>query len=172
MLKENVEKALNNQIAMEGNASFFYLSMASWCEQQGLEGSSEFFYRQAEEEHEHMMRIFRYVLEMDGKAASPAISKAPDDFASIQDIFSDVYQHEQKVTQSINELVNLSAEENDHTTYQFLQWFVVEQREEETLIRSILDRLKLIGSGPQSLYFIDKEITDINRMIGDSDSSE
>lgn len=172
MLKENIEKALNEQIAMEGNASFFYLSMASWCEQQGLEGSSEFFYRQAAEEHEHMMRIFRYILEMDGKAISPAIIKAPEDFRSIQDIFSDVYEHEQKVTQSINSLVDLSAQENDHTTYQFLQWFVAEQREEETLIRSIRDKLKLIGSGPQSLYFIDKEITDINGAIAESESSE
>lgn len=172
MLKENIEKALNDQIAMEGNASFFYLSMASWCEQQGLEGSSEFFYRQATEEHEHMMRIFRYILEMDGKAISPAIKKAPEEFKSIQDIFDDVYHHEKKVTQSINNLVDLSAKENDHTTYQFLQWFVAEQREEETLIRSILDKLKLIGSGPQSLYFIDKEITDVNNAIGENESSE
>jgi len=172
MLKENIEKALNDQIAMEGNASFFYLSMASWCEQQGLEGSSEFFYRQATEEHEHMMRIFRYILEMDGKAISPAIKKAPEEFKSIQDIFDDVYHHEKKVTQSINNLVDLSAKENDHTTYQFLQWFVAEQREEEALIRSILDKLKLIGSGPQSLYFIDKEITDVNNAIGENESSE
>ncbi len=172
MLKETVQKALNDQIAMEGYASFLYLSMASWCEQQGLEGSSEFFYRQAAEEHDHMMRIFRYVLEMDGTAIAPAIKKVPDQFESIQKIFNDVYLHEQQVTQSINNLVTLSSDENDHTTYQFLQWFVVEQREEETLVRSILDKLKLIGDGPQSLYFIDKEVTDINGGIEDGETSD
>ncbi|MCB0689957.1 MAG: ferritin [Saprospiraceae bacterium] len=166
MLSEKMEAALNDQIAMEGYASFFYLSIASWCEYQGMEGASEFFYRQATEEHDHMMRIFRYVLEMDKKAIAPAIQQPPSDFKSIQSIFNDVYAHEQKVTTSINQLVNLANEENDHSTHNFLQWYVSEQREEEALIRSILDKLKLIGDGPQSLYFIDKEITQINSQVG------
>lgn len=165
MLSDKMEAALNDQIAMEGYASFLYLSMASWCEYQGLEGTSEFFYRQAAEEHDHMMRIFRYVLEMDGKSIVPSIRQAPVDFESVQSIFADVYQHEQKVTASINNLVDLANGENDHSTHNFLQWYVTEQREEEALIRSILDKLKLIGTGPQSLYFIDKEITQINGQI-------
>lgn len=165
MLSEKMESALNDQIAMEGYASFLYLSMASWCEFHGMEGTSQFFYRQATEEHDHMMRIFRYVLEMDSKAIVPAIAQPPTQFKSIQSIFDDVYAHEQKVTASINQLVTLAAEENDHSTHNFLQWYVSEQREEEALIRSILDKLKLIGDGPQSLYFIDKEITQINTQV-------
>lgn len=163
MLKETIQKALNDQIEMEGYASFLYLSMASWCEQQGLEGTSQFFYRQSAEEHDHMMRIFKYILEMDGASVAPAIPKPPQDFESIQNLFDQVYHHEQKVTRSICELVEQTSKESDHTTYQFLQWFVVEQREEETLIRTILDKIRLIGNGPQSLYFIDKEVTEINK---------
>ncbi len=168
MLENKIEQALNDQIAMEGYASFLYLSMASWCEQQGLEGTSQFFYRQSAEEHDHMMRIFRYILEMDGKAVSPEVKQPPQKFESIQKIFDDVYEHEQKVTRSISKLVELADEMDDHTTYQFLQWFVLEQREEETLVRSILDKLKIIGDGPQSLYFIDKEVTMINEREGGS----
>ena len=74
-----------------------------------------------------------------------------------------VYEHEQKVTHSIHELVALSLEDKDHTTYNFLQWYVEEQREEEALMRSISDKIKLIGEGGQSLYYIDKEITAINK---------
>ncbi|NND32239.1 MAG: ferritin [Saprospiraceae bacterium] len=162
MLTKKMESALNNQIEMEAYASFLYLAMASWCEQQGLEGTSNFFYRQAAEEHDHMMRIFKYILEMDGKAVVPSIDKPPHEFESVQALFADVYTHEQKVTGAINQLVELSANENDHSTHNFLQWYVMEQREEEALMRTILDKLKLIGTGPQSLYFIDKEITDIN----------
>lgn len=165
MLSDKMEAALNEQIAMEGYASFLYLSMASWCEYQGLEGTSEFFYRQAAEEHDHMLRIFRYILEMDGKSVVPGIKQAPTDFESVQSIFDEVYRHEQRVTSSINNLVDLANGENDHITHNFLQWYVNEQREEEALIRSILDKLKLIGTGPQSLYFIDKEITQINDQI-------
>lgn len=162
MLSEKMEAALNQQIGMEAYASFLYLSMASWCEHQGLEGTSQFFYRQSVEEHDHMMRVFKYVLEMDKRAIVPAVEQPPVNFASIQSIFQDVYAHEQKVTSAINKLVNLANEENDHSTHNFLQWYVTEQREEEVLIRNILDRLRLIGDGPQSLYFIDKEITEIN----------
>lgn len=168
MLTSKMEKALNDQIGMEGYASFLYLSMASWCEDQGMEGTAEFFYRQAAEEHDHMMRIFRYVLEMDGKSIVPKIDKPPHDFEDIQTIFNDVYAHEQKVTRAINELVDLANKENDHTTHNFLQWYVAEQREEEALVRGILDKIKLIGDGAQSLYFIDKEVTIINEQAANT----
>ena len=74
-----------------------------------------------------------------------------------------VYTHEQKVTNSINQIVTLSNQENDHATHLFLQWYVGEQQEEEALMRTILDKIKLIGSGPQSLYYIDQEIDKTNK---------
>lgn len=78
-------------------------------------------------------------------------------------MFEQVYAHEQKVTASINELLSLAYKDNDHTTLNFLQWYVTEQREEEALMRGILDRIKLIGNGPMSLYYIDKEMEKINK---------
>lgn len=38
-----IEKAINEQIAMEAEASFSYLSMAVWCDYKGLEGTAQFF---------------------------------------------------------------------------------------------------------------------------------
>ena len=61
MISEKMESALNNQIALEGYASFLYLAMASWCDKEGLEGCAEFMHRQSEEEREHMLRIFHYI---------------------------------------------------------------------------------------------------------------
>ena len=162
MLSKKMEAALNKQIELEAYASFLYLSMASWCDQEGLEGCQKFMYRQSEEEREHMMRIFNYVNELDGHALVPAVKRPPTKFKSVQNMFKMVYSHEQKVTKAIHELVALSHEEKDHTSFNFLQWYVEEQREEEVLMRSILDRIKLIGGGPQSLYYIDKEIEKIN----------
>lgn len=164
MISKKMEKALNNQIELEGYASFLYLSMASWCDLEGLEGCSKFMYRQSEEELAHMLRIFNYISEVDGHALAPGIKKAPHHFKSVQELFNLVYAHEQKVTQSINELVALSLQEKDHTTYNFLQWYIEEQREEEALMRTILDKIKIIGEGAQSLYFIDQELEKINAM--------
>lgn len=164
MLSSKMEVALNKQLELEGYASFLYLSMASWCEREGLEGCAKFMYRQSTEENEHMMRIFNYINEVDGHALAPAINQPPHTFESVKVLFDQVYAHEQKVTAAINNLVALSYEEKDHATLNFLQWYVEEQREEEALMRTILDRIKLIGDGPQSLYYIDLELEKINEI--------
>lgn len=156
-------KTLNEQIAMEGYASFLYLSMAGWFENKSMQGCASFMYRQSQEEHTHMMKLFHYLIEMDAVAISPAIKAPPIDFTDAKTVFSDTLAHEKRVTQSINDIVELAIKESDHSTYAFLQWYVTEQREEESLMRTILDKINLIGDGPQSLYFIDKEIEAINQ---------
>lgn len=163
MLSEKMIKVLNEQISMEGYASFLYLSKGGWFENKSMLGCAAFMYRQSQEEHGHMMRIFHYLLEMDAVAVSPAIKQPPAKFKDVKQIFSDTLAHEQKVTKSINDIVELAIKESDHATYAFLQWYVTEQREEETLMRTILDKINLIGNGTQSLYFIDKEIEAINQ---------
>ncbi len=162
MISNAMVAALNQQISLEAYASFLYLSMGSWCDREGMEGCALFMHRQSTEERVHMLKIFDYLSEVDGHALTPAIKEPPHEFSSVQEMFQTVYAHEQKVTASINELVALSNKENDHSTGVFLQWYVNEQREEESLMRSILDKIKLIGDGPQSLYFIDLEIAKIN----------
>jgi ferritin len=163
MISKTMEDALNKQITLEGYASFLYLSMASWCDKEGLQGCAAFMHRQSDEERQHMLRIFHYISEVNGHALAPAVAQPPHNFESVHKLFEQVYAHEQKVTASIHELISLSYKDNDHTTLNFLQWYVTEQREEEALMRNILDRLKLIGDGPMSLYYIDKEIEKINK---------
>lgn len=162
MISNAMVAALNQQISLEAYASFLYLSMASWCDREGMEGCALFMHRQSAEERMHMLKIFGYLSEVDGHALTPEIKQPPHEFSSVQEMFQKVYTHEQKVTASINDLVALSNQENDHSTGVFLQWYVNEQREEEALMRSILDKIKLIGDGPQCLYFIDLEIAKIN----------
>ncbi|GJM32171.1 MAG: ferritin [Saprospiraceae bacterium] len=158
-----MEKALNQQITLEAYASYLYLSMASWCHREGLEGCAKFMHRQSDEERQHMLRIFYYISQIDGYALAPEVKQPPHEFKSVGKLFEAVYAHEQKVTQSINELIAQSYKEKDHTTHNFLQWYVEEQREEEALMRTILDKIKLIGDSPQSLYFIDMEVEKINK---------
>jgi ferritin len=162
MLSEKVLNALNKQIELEGYASFLYLSMASWCDKEALAGCTAFMRRQSDEEREHMLKLYDYISDRDGHALTPSVAQVPHEFDSVQNMFEMVYAHEQKVSASINNIVTLCLSENDHTTQLFLQWYIGEQQEEEALMRSILDTIKLIGNGPQSLYYIDKEIQKIN----------
>ncbi len=119
-----------------------------------------------------MLRIFHYISDVDGMAVTPGIKQPPVDFPSIRELFEEVYVHEQKVTASIHKLLDLCNEEDDYTTHNFLQWYITEQREEEALMRNILDKIKLIGDGPQSLYFIDKEVEAINTAAAAAESKE
>ena len=164
MISDKLVEALNGQIEMEAYASFLYLSMSCWCESKGLKGCAAFMRRQSEEENVHMLKIVDYMLDVDHCPKVPAVQQPPSDFESIVTLMHDVFEHEKKVTRSIHNLIEMCNKEDDFATFNFLQWYVTEQREEESLMREILDKIKLIGDGPQSLYYIDKEMEAINVM--------
>lgn len=166
MLSEKTLEALNQQISLEGFASASYLAMASWCEREGLEGCATFFYEQSAEERMHMMKIIRYINEMDGHALVGAQKAPKAEYESIQEVFKCTYEQEKEVTSAIYNLLSIADEEKDHSTTLFLQWYVAEQREEEAQIRTIMDKIKIIGTGGQSLYFIDQEVDKINQQRG------
>ena len=158
MLTDKLNQALNRQIAMEAFASAYYLSMASWCDQNGFKGSATFFYKQSDEERMHMLKIFHFVNEMEGKAVVPAVEAPPSSFDNYKALFEIALSHERKVTKSIYEISTMAREENDLATFQLMQWFVDEQREEETQMIEILDKLKLIKDDGVGLYMLDKEL--------------
>jgi len=165
MISKKVEDALNHQILLEAESSQFYLAMASWSEGQGLNGTSEFFYRQSDEERQHMLKLVRYVNERGGTALIPATSKPKDDYNDIIHVFEEFLSHEINVTEKINEVVGICLDERDFTTQNFMQWYVSEQIEEEATARGIMDKLKLIGSDKGGLYLFDR---DIEGLIGQS----
>ncbi len=158
MLSKKIQKALNDQIAAEDYAFHYHLSMASWCDKSGLQGSGKFLYDSSEKEKQHMMKLFRYVNDAGGHAIVQAVDTPPREFKSISDIFQRTLEHEKLVTKSINALVDLCLQEKDYSTFNFLQWYVAEQHEEERLINSILDLIKIAGVEGRGLFLIDKEI--------------
>ncbi len=162
MISEKIEKALNKQIAVEANAAFTYLSMASWADNHGIEGAAAFFYTHASEEHAHMMKIVHFVNEVGGKAVIPSVPQPAEAYDNITEICKKAYKHEQQVSKSIHAIVELAQQENDHVVDEFLRWFVAEQKEEEVLFMRVMDKIKLIGEGGQSLYYIDKELNALN----------
>lgn len=164
MISSKMASALNAQIELEGYASNLYLAMSAWCDSQGLNGCKEFMRRQSDEEREHMLRIVDYLHTVDGTVEIPKTDKPPVEWDSVSSMFEMVFAHEQKVTKAIFNLVELAQNEKDFSADNFLQWYIEEQREEEDLMRNILDKIKLIGDTNSSLYYIDKEVEEINKM--------
>ena len=158
-LASDVEEMLNQQIQMEAGASAFYLSAASWCEQEGYVGCANFLYAHSDEERAHQMRIFRFVNEVGGRAKAPAIGEQQANFDSLRQVFELLLEHEIEVTKSINRLVDYTMAQKDYNTFSFLQWFVAEQREEEVVARRTLEIFDIIDErSPAGLWNIDKQI--------------
>jgi len=158
MLSAAIVDMLNEQINLEFYSSNLYLQMGAWCDQEGLGGSANFLTGHAAEEMSHMTRIWGYVGESGGLPKLGAIAEPTSEFESIKDLFDQVFEHECYVTSRINGLVQAAFDEKDMTTFNFLQWYIAEQHEEEALFRSILDKIKVIGLEGKGLYFIDQEL--------------
>jgi ferritin len=151
-----VMDALNDQIALEMHASASYLAMASWCDQRELVNSKAFFYKQAEEERAHGMKIFNFVNDAGGAAISPSIPEVNNDFESLRTVYETSLDQEIQVTQSIYKAFKKARSVDDFASEVFLQWFVTEQVEEEDTVRSILDVFELMGDMP--LKMIDERL--------------
>jgi ferritin len=166
MLSEKMLKALNEQITLEFYSSNLYLQMSSWCEFNALDGCAKFLKVHAAEEMEHMQRLFTYVNETGGLAIVGQIDAPPVEFKSISEIFKETYEHEVFITSKINKLAKIAQQEDDFSTFNFLQWYVAEQHEEEKLFKSIIDKIEMIG--PSGLFFIDKEVENmVNATTGE-----
>lgn len=159
MLSKAIQDALNKQVQMEAESSQAYLAMASWSEiQPGLEGVSNFFYKQSDEERIHMLKLVRFINERGGFAVVPPLDQPTLTFTSLKKLFEEFLKHELKVSDSINDLVHLSLTEKDYATHNFLQWYVNEQIEEERTARTLNDKLELIGDDKSGLYLFDRDI--------------
>ncbi|MFM7637797.1 MAG: ferritin, partial [Crocinitomicaceae bacterium] len=151
-MNNRVEAALNDQIKKEASSSQYYLAMASWAENNGLNGTAKFMYTHSDEERFHMLKLVKFVNERGGTAIIPSIDQPPVKFKDLKNVFELLLEHEIGVTASINNLVDICLQEKDYTTHNFVQWYVSEQLEEEALARTILDKLKLIGSDNSGMY--------------------
>jgi len=163
---------LNRQVNLEVFSSNQYRQMSTWCEQKGLTNCATFLLSQAEEELDHMRKLWTFINETGGMADMGALDAPISSFDSAAEVFESAMAHEKKVTRSINEMVAHAFSEQDFATFNFLQWFVSEQVEEEALFQTILDRMGLIGSGDRSLYFFDQEIAQIQAQIPNGPAGE
>ena len=156
ILNVEVVDLLNQQIGLEQHASSKYLAMASWCDQRELRNSATYFYKQAEEEREHMLKIFKFVNDNGGNAISPTVENVPLEFESLRAVFEASLDAEIKVTNAIHHAFKTARVLGDFTSEIFLQWFVTEQAEEEEKVRDILDLFDLMEGMP--LKMIDERI--------------
>ncbi len=171
-LSKTMSAALNAQMTKEAHASQIYLSYASWADNQGYAGVANFLFRHAEEERNHMMKILEYILKRGAEVEITAIPAPFENPLNLQTCFEKVFEHEVDNTKAIYKLVKMSFDEGDWATWNFMQWFVKEQTEEETLAINLLDKIKIAGGEKakgETLYTLDR---DLEKTPDDAKSAE
>lgn len=161
LLSTEIESLLNQQVKKEAHSSSLYLSMASWCDRNGFDGSADFFFNQSNEEREHQLKLYKYILNMGGTAISPEIGTIKIEFSSFREVFEDALEQEIAITQSFKNIAAKCHKEQDFVTLEFLNWFLKEQREEEYIARRALELFDVIGEQGTGHWDIDKNIGSI-----------
>lgn len=158
MLTTDMINKLNEQLNLEFYSANLYLQMSAWCSDKGYEGAAAFLKAHSQEEMEHMQRLFDYLSDTGALPILGQIAAPPVTFNSIAEVFTLTYKHEQEITAEINKLAHLAMTTQDYSTFNFLQWYVAEQHEEEKLFKSILDKLDMVGESGKALFLLDKDL--------------
>ncbi|WP_312041623.1 non-heme ferritin [Erwinia sp.] len=158
MLTAEMTARLNDQLNLEFFSANLYLQMSAWCADKGFEGAAAFLREHSREEMQHMQRLFNYLSDTGAMPVLGSIAAPPVTFDSLNNVLEQAYEHEQLITAKINELAHAAMTSQDYSTFNFLQWYVAEQHEEEKLFKSVLDKLALVGTSGKGLFFVDKDL--------------
>lgn len=156
-LDKSLHDLLNQQIKNEMDSSYTYLAMSAWFESQPYPGFSQWMYVQSLEETEHAMKFFRFLADRDAKISLLTLDAPKQEYKNPLEVFKSSLEQEQKVTKQIHDIYSLALEVKDHSTKNFLNWFLEEQIEEEKLVRDMIDRLELVKDHPVGLIQLDTE---------------
>lgn len=163
MLTQETIAMLNAQVVKEMEASNLYLSLSSWCYENSFDGAGKFLYEQSVEEADHARKLVRYLNETDSKVTLSSVGAPKCDFTSLLEVFEEAYENEKRVTGLINNLVDHALNCKDYSTFNFLQWYVSEQHQEEAVFRDIVDKIRMLSSNDYGLYMADQYIKTLER---------
>ena len=156
-MNDTIAKLLNEQINKEFYSAYLYLDIANYYDDMDLDGYSNYYMVQAQEERDHALLFIKYMQNNGLKVTLEAIGKPDKTFESVLDPMLIAAEHERYVTASINNIYHEAHQAKDYRTMKFLDWFVDEQMEEEDNADTMVNRYKLFGQDPKGLYLLDQE---------------
>lgn len=158
MFSQQLTDAMNEQMKNEFLSGYLYLAMAGYFQSEDLPGIASWMRVQALEELTHGEKFFNFICEAGARTDLRAIEAPQNDYQSPLDCFVYSLKHENFVTDSINKLMDLARQDNNHAAQIFLQWFVTEQVEEEANFSLIVKKLQRIGNDGNGLLRLDEEL--------------
>lgn len=157
-MPDELADAFNNQITRELAASVAYLQMAAHFEGENLTGMGSWMKAQAEEEKEHAHLFLEFVLNRGNDVTIGSIDAPTTDFNSVEHVFEVALTQEQNTTRAIHDIYRLASENGDLASYPFVQTFIAEQNEEEAMVETILERVRLAGGESSAILLLDSQL--------------
>ena len=158
MLNKELVSLLNNQINMEWYSAYFYLDIYNYYMDKDLNGFGNWFYVQTQEERDHAMLFVKYLLNNNERVSLQDVKAPGIPFNDFREPANAAFEHEKKVTASIDHIYDVAYSLKDFRTMQFLDWFVKEQGEEEKNTEDIVKKYDLFGTDAKGLYLLDAEL--------------
>lgn len=158
MLDKKIADLLNEQVNKEFYSAYLYLDFANYYADEGLDGFSNWYQVQAQEERDHAMMMRRYLIDNGVRVTFEAIAKPDKTFKTTEDPLHAGLEHEQYVTSLINNIYAAAFEQKDFKTMQFLDWFIKEQGEEEKNAEDLIKKMKMFGHDAKGLYALNQEL--------------
>lgn len=158
MIHPELEKAINAQIAQEFTASYNYLGMSTYFDEQSLDGFASWMQNQHAEEQVHAMKLLNYLQDRGGRVSLAALPSPRSEYSSPLEVFQVSLEMEIENTTSINNLYELALKLNDHATKSHLQWFLDEQVEEEKSMEDVIALLERIGDDTAGLLYLNDKL--------------
>jgi ferritin len=158
MINEKLLKVMNEQIKYELESYYLYLSMAAYFHSISLDGMAHWMRAQAHEEMIHAMKFFDHILDRGGKITLLDLKQGKTNWKSILEAWQDTLQHEQFITQKINDLTTIARNEKDYASEPILAFFTGEQIEEEATASRILDQVAMVAENKSGIFLLDREL--------------
>lgn len=157
-MPDELAAGFNEQVTMEFASSVAYWQMAAHFEAENLIGMAAWMRMQAEEEKNHAHRFMKFVLDRGNGVKLGAIEAPESTFENVEHVFKTALTQEQEVTKAIHDLYRLATESGDLASFPFLQTFIEEQNEEEAMVETILERVRLAGGESSAILLLDNEL--------------
>lgn len=157
-MNDKVTKGLNQQIQAEFFSFYLYLAVAAYFKAEHLDGFSHWMRVQAFEELNHAMKLFDHLAERGAEVRLLALDAPRASWDSPSAAVADVLDHERRISERIDALVNQATAEQDHATTVFLHWYVNEQVEEVATADTLYHQVKMVEGSPHGLLLLDREL--------------
>ncbi|OUN84406.1 ferritin [Flavonifractor sp. An52] len=158
MLDQKVAELLNVQVNKEFYSAYLYLDFSIYYDEIGLDGFSNWYKVQAQEERDHATLFLQYLQNNGCKVTLDTIQKPDKELKDKLEVLEFGLEHERYVTSLIHNIYEAAQAAKDFRTTQFLDWFVKEQGEEEKNAEDMIKKMKLFGDDAKGLYMLNSEM--------------